>query len=35
LQWHPDKVAEDQRADAAEKFKQIKEAYELLSDGMV
>jgi DnaJ-class molecular chaperone len=26
-------VAEDRRAEAAEKFKEIKEAYEVLSDG--
>jgi DnaJ domain len=33
LQWHPDKVATERRAEAEEVFKNIKEAYDVLSDG--
>ena len=32
LRYHPDKVAEDQREDSEAKFKQVKAAYEILSD---
>jgi|SRR5579859_5901381 len=34
LKWHPDKVEESQREKAEEVFKDIKQAYEILSDGM-
>jgi len=30
--WHPDKVDASQKAEAEEKFKEINEAYEVLSD---
>jgi molecular chaperone DnaJ len=33
LQWHPDKVEASKRSEAEEKFKDIKEAYEVLTDG--
>lgn len=33
LSCHPDKVPEDERADAEIKFKEISQAYETLSDG--
>jgi DnaJ family protein C protein 3 len=32
LQWHPDKVTEDQKEEAEKKFQDIGEAYEVLSD---
>lgn len=32
LQWHPDRVPEDKKAEAEEKFKEINEAYSVLSD---
>jgi DnaJ-class molecular chaperone len=32
LRWHPDRHAEDKRAEAEAKFKRIAEAYEVLSD---
>ena len=32
LQWHPDKVKEDQKEEAEKKFQDIGEAYEVLSD---
>lgn len=33
LSYHPDKVPEEERAEAEIKFKEISEAYETLSDG--
>lgn len=33
LQWHPDKVKEDQKEEAEKMFQDIGEAYEVLSDG--
>ena len=33
LKWHPDKVDATKREEAEDMFKQIKEAYEVLSDG--
>jgi hypothetical protein len=35
LQWHPDKVEASMRSEAEEKFKDIKEAYEILTDGTI
>lgn len=35
LSYHPDKVPEEERAEAEIKFKEISEAYETLSDGML
>ena len=32
LEWHPDKVAEDQKEAASKKFQDIGEAYEVLSN---
>lgn len=32
MQFHPDRVAVDQKADAEEKFKEVSEAYEVLAD---
>ena len=32
LQWHPDKVTEEQKEEASKKFQDIGEAYEVLSD---
>ncbi|KAL6850674.1 DnaJ-like protein xdj1 [Amphichorda felina] len=32
LKYHPDKVAEDQRAESEIKFKEVTQAYEILSD---
>ncbi|CAH0018194.1 unnamed protein product [Clonostachys rhizophaga] len=32
LKYHPDKVAEDQRAESEVKFKEVTQAYEILSD---
>ena len=32
LQWHPDKVTEEQKEEASTKFQDIGEAYEVLSD---
>ena len=32
LQWHPDKVTEDNKEEAEGKFQDISEAYEVLSD---
>lgn len=32
LQWHPDKVTEEQKEEAEKKFQDIGEAYEVLSD---
>ena len=34
LIWHPDKVEANKRPEAEEIFKHIKEAYEILTDGM-
>lgn len=34
LSYHPDKVPEAERADAEIKFKEISQAYEVLSNGM-
>ena len=34
LIWHPDKVDATRREEAEEVFKSIKEAYEVLSDGL-
>ena len=34
LKWHPDKVDASQREKAEEVFKDIKQAYEILSDGI-
>jgi DnaJ-class molecular chaperone len=33
LIWHPDKVEASKRDEAEEMFKNIKEAYDILSDG--
>jgi DnaJ-class molecular chaperone len=33
LIWHPDKVEASKREEAEEVFKNIKEAYDVLSDG--
>jgi len=33
LIWHPDKVEASKREEAEEVFKNIKEAYDILSDG--
>ena len=32
LKYHPDRVAEDQKSQSAEKFKEATEAYEVISD---
>ena len=32
LKWHPDRVSEDKKAEATERFKRISEAYQVLSD---
>ncbi len=32
LEWHPDRVSEEQKALAAKRFQDIGEAYEILSD---
>lgn len=32
LQWHPDKVGRDKKAEAEERFKEISEAYQVLRD---
>jgi len=32
LKYHPDRVAEDKKAEASERFKEISEAYRVLSD---
>ena len=34
LIWHPDKVEANKRPEAEEIFKDIKEAYEILTNGM-
>ena len=34
LIWHPDKVEANKRPEAEEIFKDIKEAYDILTDGM-
>ena len=34
LIWHPDKVDASKREEAEDVFKKVKEAYEVLSDGM-
>lgn len=34
LIWHPDKVEANKRPEAEEIFKNIKEAYEVLTNGM-
>jgi curved DNA-binding protein CbpA len=34
LKWHPDKVVASKRDEAGDRFKQIKEAYEVLIDGI-
>jgi DnaJ family protein A protein 2 len=34
LRWHPDKVEVSLRGEAEEMFKSIKQAYDVLSDGM-
>ena len=33
LRWHPDKQAPEDRSAAEEKFREVAEAYEVLSDG--
>lgn len=35
LSYHPDKVPESDRAAAESKFKEISQAYEILSDGKI
>ena len=35
LIWHPDKVEANKRPEAEEIFKDIKEAYEILTDGKI
>jgi curved DNA-binding protein CbpA len=34
LKWHPDKVEASKRDEAGDRFKRIKEAYEVLIDGI-
>jgi DnaJ-class molecular chaperone len=35
LKWHPDKVQASKREEAGDRFKRIKEAYEVLIDGII